>query len=72
MTRAFTFRTQRWQRGLEVYIYEGEIEAGVTNTYDEYDIVSALNQAEDWIEVSYGLTDDEYVIAYETGAPRAQ
>ena len=72
MTRAFVFKTKRWEHGLEIYIYEGGDEIGVTNTYNEYTILDAYRMAEDWIEASFGLTDDEYSIVYETGGPEAQ
>lgn len=72
MNRVFAFRTKRWEHGLVVYIYEGGEQVGATQTYNEYDVIAASLMAEEWIELRFGLTDDEYTLVYDIGVPEAQ
>lgn len=60
MVRTFVIRTKPWKNGLEIHIFEGGAEFGVTQTPPGFfSEDSVRNMAHEYIQVSEDLQDDE-------------
>ena len=74
--RVFIIRTKPWSHGLVVQVWEpnthkayGEsVPIGMTQTYDEYRIVDAIEMARDWVGATYGLPDEQFEVYYSMEA----
>lgn len=60
--RAFVVRTKDWKHGREVHIFEDDTEVGCTQTQDHWSDGAVISAACEWIELKYGLTNDEYYV----------
>jgi hypothetical protein len=61
--RAFVFKSKREGNCLEVSIFEGGDEVGVTCTAEnKLSALDAIQMAEEWIKLEYGLCDDEFTL----------
>lgn len=60
--RAFILSTKPWSKGLEVTIFEDDAEVGTTQTIESSTEGAVLAMAGNYVELAYGLTDDEYTL----------
>lgn len=66
----YEIRTKRWDKGLEVWVYQDGLNIGVTQTYKAYEISDAIEQARDWITITKDLPSDApLVITHSQEAP---
>lgn len=59
--RNFVIRTVPWNKGREIHVFENDKEVGTTQSESALP-GSIFGMAEEWIELQYGLTDDEFTV----------